>query len=498
MVRSLAMKILLVSHNFLPRHTAGTEVYTAQLAHHLVKRGHHVAVFTAEKEISLPHLSLRQRVYKGLPVTEVINNLHYADFRETWDQPEIARAFGAYLDRERPDVVHFQHLLYLSIGCVEEAARRYLGVVFTLHDYWLQCPRHGQRVHADSSICHTIDFARCGNCLTSFKFAQSSFERGTGRMLAALRDSTGIDLGPAAVGARKLLPELSTPATSAAAPPSSSQREGELAIAARDRDAAFRERAVPLVHRFLSPSRFLRERFIEWGIPPEQIQFLRTGIDFEPFAPRQRRREGPLRVAFIGTLAPHKGAHILVEAWESLPADLRARGSLELIGPSQHNPQYVRDLRKRCDAVGATMRGGMSRVKVTEALLSIDLLVVPSVWYENSPLVIIEAIAARTPLLVSDIGGMAELVHEGRSGFRFRVGDAANLAEHLARLIGDPTLLDALYLEDEPIKRVEQDAAQIEEVYFESLEVVRATLARSADTPDGSPPAAATDGERAR
>src|SRR5687768_14980060 len=108
MVGSLAMKILLVSNNFLPRHTAGTEVYTAQLAHHLVRRGHQVSVFTAEKEISLPHLSLRKRQYKGLPVTEVINNLFYADFRETWDQPEIARAFGEHLDRERPDVVHFQ------------------------------------------------------------------------------------------------------------------------------------------------------------------------------------------------------------------------------------------------------------------------------------------------------------------------------------------------------------------------------------------------------
>jgi len=92
--------------------------------------------------------------------------------------------------------------------------------------------------------------------------------------------------------------------------------------------------------------------------------------------------------------------------------------------------------------------------------------------------VILEALAARTPLLVSDIGGMAELVEEGVSGFRFRVGDAGDLAARLSSFLADPAQLAGLYRTDEPIKRVDDDAAQLEEVYFEALESVRVRLAR--------------------
>ena len=467
------MKVVIVCHNFLPAHTAGTEIYSAQLGSQLVRRGHDVSVFTTEKDIGLPDLSIRERSYGDLSVTELINNLYYRSFRETWDHPAIASAFGEYLDRVRPDVVHVQHLMYLSIGCVEEADRRGIPVLFTLHDYWLHCPRYGQRVHADRSICTSIDFARCGECLSSFKFAQSPLQRRTGKAIASLRGKTGINLAGAARGAARLLK-----ADEAAA--ASPERSAEAAVTMeRDvaaRDAAFRARVVPRVHEFLSPSRFLRERFIEWGIAAERIRFLRTGVDLEHFGEGPRTVSERLRVAFIGTFAPHKGAHVLLDAWGKLDPDLRRRGQLELIGSRQHNPEYVAELEQAAQAVGASIRGGLARGEIPAALRSIDLLVVPSVWYENSPLVIIEAIGVRTPLLVSDIGGMAELVREGKSGYHFKVGSAGDLAHWLERALSDPALLAGLYREPEPIKRVEEDAQQIEELYFEAIDAARARL----------------------
>jgi glycosyltransferase involved in cell wall biosynthesis len=469
------MRILLVSHNYLPAHTAGTEVYTAQLAKKLLARGHAPGVFTTEKEISAEHLSLRERTHEGVPVHELVNNLHYEDFRQTWDEPRIDQRFAAVLERFSPDIVHFQHLLYLSVGCVEVAKRRGIPVVFTLHDYWLQCARFGQRVHADTTICHTIDFRRCGECLSSFKYRQTPLERRAASALAGLRTATGVDLGKAAVNVSRLL-------QSHAEKPAGVEPRHELAarferdVAERDRD--FRERVVPAVERFLSPSRFLRERFVEWGLPAEKITFLRTGIDLEHFQPRPRTRSDLLRVAFIGTLAPHKGPHLLLEAWGKIDPALRARGQLKLRGPALHNPEYVRELELRADAVGVELEGACTREEVARELCSTDLLVVPSVWYENSPLVILEALAARTPLLVSDIGGMAELVEEGQSGFHFAVGDVAALAARLSTLLLDPSLLEGLYRKAEPIKHVEDDAAQLEELYFEALESVRVRLAR--------------------
>ena len=470
------MKIVIVCHNFLPGHTAGTEIYSAQLGLHLKRLGHEVCVFTTEKDIGLPDLSIRERSYGDLPVTELINNLYYRSFRETWEHPRIAAVFGAFLDRVHPDVVHVQHLMYLSIGCIEEADRRGIPVLFTLHDYWLHCARYGQRFHADASICTTIDFSRCGECLSSFKFAQSPLQRHTGKAIASLRHATGINLAGAAKRSARLLEAREAAADSRGRPSAEAAASMEREVAARD--AAFRARVVPRVHRFLSPSRFLRERFIEWGIAADKIQFLRTGVDLEHFGEGPRTESDRVRVAFIGTFAPHKGAHVLLEAWGRLDPDLRRRGQLELIGSMQHNPEYVAELERAALAVGASIRGGLARGEIPAALRSIDLLVVPSVWYENSPLVIIEAICVRTPLLVSNIGGMAELVREGKSGYHFDVGRSDDLAQWLGRALSDPSLLASLYREPEPIKRVEEDALQIEELYFEAIDAARARLHR--------------------
>ncbi|MFT7484350.1 MAG: glycosyltransferase involved in cell wall biosynthesis, partial [Candidatus Paceibacteria bacterium] len=180
------MKVLLVSHNYPPAHVAGTEQYTAQLARGLVARGEEVVVFTTEKDIARQHLSLVRREHEGIAVHELINNLEYADFRETWDQRQIEELFAAFLDREEPDLVHFQHILYLSVGCVEAAKRRGLPVVFTLHDYWLQCARFGQRVQADGVLCKTMDEQQCANCLGSFRYSNSGLEQTAGRWIAKL------------------------------------------------------------------------------------------------------------------------------------------------------------------------------------------------------------------------------------------------------------------------------------------------------------------------
>jgi glycosyltransferase involved in cell wall biosynthesis len=91
------------------------------------------------------------------------------------------------------------------------------------------------------------------------------------------------------------------------------------------------------------------------------------------------------------------------------------------------------------------MGGQLDRAGVARVLAATDLLVVPSLWFENSPLVILEALASRTPLLVSDLGGMAELVEPGVSGFHFARGDAQDLASKLTAALSGKLALDRLY-----------------------------------------------------
>ena len=107
------------------------------------------------------------------------------------------------------------------------------------------------------------------------------------------------------------------------------------------------------------------------------------------------------------------------------------------------------------------------------ALREIDVLVVPSVWYENSPLIILEALATRTPLAVSDIGGMAELVEPQVSGFHFPVGNDAELAKLLGHVISNPETLTELYPDELPVKAIEQDSEELEGFYEEARRAVR-------------------------
>ncbi|MCB9914255.1 MAG: glycosyltransferase [Planctomycetes bacterium] len=192
------MRVLLVSHNYPPAHTAGTEVYTANLARGLRARGHEVVVFCAEKDVARPHLSLHVREHEGVRVLELVNNLHYASFAETWDLPAVDEVFARVLDEVRPDVVHLQHLLYLSVGVAERARAAGATVVMTLHDFWLQCARFGQRLAADGTLCDEVDVARCAACLASFRYANSALEQRLAGWIAGVKRATGVDLaGPA-------------------------------------------------------------------------------------------------------------------------------------------------------------------------------------------------------------------------------------------------------------------------------------------------------------
>ncbi len=436
------LKILLVTHGFPPHQTAGTETYTADLGLALARRGHDVRVFTAHKDISRPNYSVTERKWNGLVVHEIVNNLFHRDFEETWHNPEVERPFERVLEAFAPDVVHVQHLLYLSTGCIQLARAKGASVVFTLHDFWLQCPRFGQRVHVDGGLCDRIDFTRCGTCLAHFKYGQGGLERTVGGVLAGLRSGTGIDLSRFARAAAARL--SASPGEARADPePEESARFAELAA---ERTLRLQKQLVPAVDLFLSPSRFLRERFVnEWGIDPARIEHLRFGVDLDHFMPQVRTGSDRLRIAFIGSLVPLKGPHLLLEAWSRVDQALRAHGDLVLYGPAQHHPDYQQLLAEGARASGARLGGRLDRAGVARVLAQTDLLVVPSLWFENSPLVILEALASRTPLLVSDLGGMAELVEDGVSGFHFAFGDAQDLAAKLEAALAGRLGIETLY-----------------------------------------------------
>jgi glycosyltransferase involved in cell wall biosynthesis len=223
--------------------------------------------------------------------------------------------------------------------------------------------------------------------------------------------------------------------------------------------------------RFICPSRFLLERLAERGIPRRKLVHVPLFVDETFFTPGAAPKDSRAPFLYVGQLEPHKGIDVAIEAVARVPgARLRIVGR----GPRADEiaAHAARAAPGRIELLGWRDRSG-----VREEMRGARALLVPSLWYENSPLVILEAAGCGTPAVVSDVGALPELVAEGETGLRFRVGDAAALAARVERLAGDDAL--ARRLGEAARARVERDHARA--VHVERiLSIYEGLLARRA------------------
>jgi len=129
-------------------------------------------------------------------------------------------------------------------------------------------------------------------------------------------------------------------------------------------------------------------------------------------------------------------------------------------------PAYVQELQQLAGTdQRITFHGRFDNSRVATILADLDVVVVPSIWYENSPLAIMEAQAAGTPVITAHLGGMAELVRDGIDGLHFQPGDASDLARQLQRLLDHPDLLLQLRAQIDPPRSIDQEMADLLELY---------------------------------
>ena len=178
-------------------------------------------------------------------------------------------------------------------------------------------------------------------------------------------------------------------------------------------------------------------------------------------------KDGPLRLGFVGTLVWHKGLHVLIEALRLMPSE---RVRLSVHGNTDVFPQYVRELRARAEGLPVEFRGSFTHAQLADVYEQFDVLVVPSLWPENSPLVIHEAFMSGIPVVGSRTGGIVDLVTHGHNGLLYEGPDPGSLAMELRRLIANRGLLTHLAANVPPVKPIEQDAAEWEAIYGELLQ----------------------------
>ena len=209
----------------------------------------------------------------------------------------------------------------------------------------------------------------------------------------------------------------------------------EADIAAR---LAHARRVFEQVDLFVAPSPSIGAQFRELGLDPTKI--IVSDYGFRPAASRPRpARTGPLRIGFVGTLVWHKGVHVLVEAVRRLPPDAF---EVILYGDLNTFPDYVSELRRLAGEMPVRFMGGFDSTATSEIYGQFDVLVVPSLWLENSPLVIHEAFQAGVPVVGARMGGIVDLVRDGEWGLLYDADSPEALAASLRSILADRGVLE--------------------------------------------------------
>jgi glycosyltransferase involved in cell wall biosynthesis len=465
--------VLQVIHQYPPFSSQGSEVYCAQLARQL-RRTDDVRVFHISNPPRGWRRGLRRDTHEGVPTYHCIDGGAYARLA-TWPNQILRSSFGAALDEFRPDIVHFHNYLSLGDDLITLTRASGAAVVYTLHDYGLICP-NALLLRDDGVLC-TKDrgdfFQDC--CPLLIRTAAAA--RTTAPWKARLPSLARWQM----FGRQQRNPLLR--GLFSAALTSATRWRGEPkvndAAAKREFFLGRTRRIFEEVDLFLAPSRFLLERYVSCGLPADRIVHIRNGM--RPFAARQRApRAGPLRIGYIGSLHPQKGIELLLEAFSRLNGGTRLsdHAVLHVYGSAFGSPisrSYWQRIRERAPA-NVVFHGAYDNADVGDILARLDVIVVPSLWYENSPLTISEAFMAGVPVITAEAGGMAELVQHGVNGLLFRLGNAADLRARLHEVAERPALLDELRRGIPATPDIEQHAAMVREHYTGLLE---RTLTRS-------------------
>ena len=448
------MRVLEIVHGFPPSAQGGAEIYAWAHARGLLEQGDEVTVLTREAIASRAEYSVREDVQDGLRVVRV-NNTFAATrrFEDTYRNDAIGAIARDLIDSWRPDVAHIHHLTCLSTTIPATLAARGIPVFHTLHDYWLMCHR-GQLLDTAFRVCDGPGVSGCAACLGVAGSVPASALAAAGALRQIERRLPAVLGEPLGRASRRLAAGLAT--------------EGAAARESKARADHMRE-VCSHVTRFLAPSAHMRDRFVGFGVPASRIVVSGYGFDARPFRGLVRTAAPHLRIGFLGSLMVSKAPHVLLEAFALLP---RGAATVTLYGApvAYHGDNsYRQALVPLLARSGVRLAGPIAHQAVARTLADLDVLVVPSIWPENSPLVIREAFLAGVPVVASRIGGILELVQDGVNGLLFEAGNAEDLRRVLQRFIDEPALLSALRSGMPPVRTIEDDVRQTRTFYEQAL-----------------------------
>lgn len=439
------MRILLITHFFPPEYNAGTENYTLGLAKAFTNQGHEVQVLCAMGWQTGDSYwnGIKEERHQGFPVHRIHLNWLKADDpnRVLYDSAPVERWSEAFFKSMKPDIVHVTSTHSLGIGLLRAVHREGIPLVLTLMDFWFMCPRT-ILLRGDDTLCNGLTTPwECQQCL----FWSSRLYRRSERFLPErLHSALWKDIGHIPLLARL-------------------RGVRGMALDMTDRKAEM-ERVLELPDTVLAHSRFVQDMFAQVGLS-YRIQHLPNGHDLRWTSQlKEKSGSAKLRFGYMGQIIQSKGVHVLIEAFQKLAGDEHAK--LDIWGDLEKDLPYSRFLQSLVgDSDSITLRGRFKRDQLSQVLSEMDVLVVPSLWYENAPLVIYEAYAAQTPVIATNLGGMAEAVTHEVDGLLFEQGNAVDLAVQLKRVLDEPDLLENLTSRIPQVKTFDEEVGDLVSIY---------------------------------
>jgi len=384
------MKVILFSHSH-PLFSKGGGEFAAYYQYQGINATkNNEAWFVARAEDKQLHL--------GVPIA-ALNEKEFlisgnADVKDitTWLALDDKSDFVSMLKSIQPDVLHFHHYAFLGLELIRVAKRicPQARIVLTLHEYIAICMHNGQMIKTNGKLCYQYSPRECALCFSN-QTPESFF---------------------------------------------------------------LRERYIKsffsLVDIFVSPSYFLRERYIAWGLPADKFRVIENGLPVEEKVPlRPLFGDGQRgRFAYFGQINPYKGLDIILDAFAILPQRIKKQISLDIFGAGldRQTTEYKDKINARLEANKKIVHyhGPYEAHEIQRLMRDVDWVMMGSIWWENSPLVIQEAFKFGRPVICPDIGGMAEKVQDGVSGLHYRARDSLSLATLIESVIFNNELYEKL------------------------------------------------------
>lgn len=374
-IRDKFMNILQVNKFHYPR--GGADMYYLELGKALENKGHKVAYFSMSHPKNLPSKYSKYFVSRISFNEGGLNDKLQAPGRMIYSL-EAKRKFKKLVEDFKPDIIHIHNIYHqISPSILDVAAFYKIPVVMHLHDYKLICPNY--QLFAHGEICEDCKPDKYFNCVKNRCFKNSYSKSALAALEMYIHHSV-------------------------------------LKIYKKN------------ISAFIAPSNFMKNKVVEYGWDKEKIITI-----YNPFSANLETNSQEIfnikkedYLLYFGRLSPEKGLDTLLKA-----AAIN-RNTVKLVGtgPEKDNLESLADELK----VKVDFLGFKSGEELKDIIMKAKAVVIPSIWYENMPLSLLEALNLGCPVIASNIGGMPEIIKEGKNGWLFRPGDESDLADKIKDL----------------------------------------------------------------